>query len=202
MALFSTEEARAFDRGQLSDPEVYPDADIEAMEALINDLFYEICGVRFEPTTEADVLVDGSGSDTIWVPHHRLQSVTACTVYDSTGAVSETFDAADLADLAVYPVGRIVRRSGDWFLAGQRNVKLTYVHGWATTPPAIKRAALRLCIDELVPSDVSRRVTQMADGEMRYNFSVPGRGRTEWTGIPVVDTVLRTYNEKIAGMVG
>lgn len=199
--LFTVEQARGFDRGQLADPTDYPDADIEAMEALINDLFYEICGVRFDPTTEADVMTNGSGTDTLWVSHHRLQSVTACTVFDSAGATSETFDAGDLADLAVYPEGKIVRRTHGLFLAGQRNVKLTYVHGWTTTPPAISRAALRLCVDELVASDLSRRVTQMADGELRYNFSVPGRGRTEWTGIPVVDTVLRTYNEKLVGMV-
>lgn len=200
--LFSVTEARAFDRQQLQDPLVYPDADIQAMAVMIGDFFYEVCGVRFETTTETDAWVDGTGTDTLWVRHHRLQAVTACTVYDCTGTVSRAFDEADLADLAVYPAGKIVRRARGLFLWGRRNVKLTYSHGWDSTPLAVKRAALRLCVDELVASDVSRRVTQMADGEMRYNFSVPGRGKTEWTGIPVVDTVLRTYNEKIVGMVG
>lgn len=200
--LFTAAEARAFDQGQLANETTYPTADIETMAALIGDWFYEVCGVRFETTTETDVYRDGDGTDTLWVAHHRLQSVTACTVYDSTGAVSETFDATDLADLAVYPEGKIVRRTCGLFLEGHRNVKLTYTHGWSTTPAPIKRAALRLCVDWMVASDISSRVTQMADGELRYNFSVPGRGKTEWTGLPLVDTTLRTYNEKIVGMVG
>jgi len=200
MALFTVAEARTFDRRQLADPTAYPDAAIEAMEALINDWFYEICGVRFEPTTET-IYLDGTGTNALWVPHHRLQSVEAVIIYSPDGTVVEEFDKDDLADLAVYPQGKIVRRTAGVFDAGEQNVKVTYVHGWTVTPPAIKRAALRLCVDELVASDVSRRVTQMADGEMRYNFSVPGRGRTEWTGIPVVDTVLRTYNEQLARLV-
>lgn len=201
MALFSVEEARAFDRGQLSDGEAFPDATIEAMEVLIHNWFAAICGVRFEPTTETDARVDGTGTATIWLPHHRLQSISECTIYDDSGSVVEALDETALADLAVYPEGKVVRRRLGVFLEGRRNIELTYVHGWAAPPPEVVRAALRLCVDELVPSDVSRRVTQMADGEIRYNFSVPGRGRTEWTGIPVVDTVLRTYNETIVGMV-
>lgn len=200
--LFAVAEARAFDRGQLASTTTYPNATIEAMAVLIGDFFAEICGVRFEPTTETDVRLDGSGTDTLWVRHHRLRSITAGTIYDAAGSVLESFDEAALADLAVYPAGKIVRRTRGRFPAGRLNVKLTYIHGWAVTPPPVKRAALRLCIDQMVPSDISSRVTQMADGEIRYNFSVAGRGRNEWTGIPVVDTVLRTYNESLVGMVG
>jgi len=199
--LFTVAEARAFEGGKLVDDEVYLDADIEAMEALVNDLFAEICGVRFEPTTAENIRVDGTGTDTVWVLEHRLQAVTACTIYGPGGEVSEEFDEVALANLAVYPEGKIVRLGYGIFPRGQRNVQLSYVHGWPTTPPAVKRAALRLTIDELIPSDVSSRITQLSDGDLRYSFSVPGRGRTEWTGIPVVDTVLRTYNEKLVGMV-
>lgn len=201
MALFTVAEARAFDKGQLADAEQYPDDAIQAAEALVADLFYQICGVRFEPTTEADVMTDGTGMDTLWVRQHRLQTVTACAVYDASGQLSHSFDEADLADLAVYPEGRIVRRTRGVFAWGRRNVKLSYVHGWPSPPAAVSRAALRLAVDELVASDISSRVTQMADGELRYNFSVAGRGKTEWTGIPAVDTVLRTYNESIVGLV-
>lgn len=199
--LFTVDEARAFEGGKLADTSTYPDADIQAMAELVGDLFAQICGVRFEPTTETDERADGTGTDQLWVKHHRLQSVTACSIYSPTGQVLEELDPTALADLAVYPEGKIVRLSRGIFAWGRRNVKLTYVHGWAITPPAVKRAALRLALDELVASDISSRVTQMADGDLRYSFSVPGRGKTEWTGIPVVDTVLRTYNETLVGLV-
>lgn len=200
MALFSIAEARAFDQAKLASESTYTDAEITAVQSAINDRFAMICGVRFEPTTATDIRRDGDGSDTLWVVHHRLISVSGCTIYNTDGTAEETFDASDLADLAVYPEGRIVRKQNGLFLKGNRNVKLTYIHGWATCPEAVKTAALRLCVDELLESDVSRRVTNMADGEMRYNFSVPGRGKTEWTGLPVVDTILRTYNESMVGM--
>lgn len=199
-ALFTVAEARAFRQGELVDGSLYPTATIEAVEVGIHDWFYRNLGVRFAPYTETDVYRDGTGTRELWVLQHRLLSVTACTIYDSDGTVSETFDADDLADLAVYGEGKILRRQNGTFLAGDRNIKLTFTHGYSAVPYMVKKAALVLLHKELINTDVPNTITQMSDGTMHYSFSVAGRGRTEWNGIPEVDTVFRTYNENIGGV--
>jgi hypothetical protein len=201
VALFSVDEARAFRGGVLANVTTYPTATIQAVEVGIHDWLYQNLGVRFEPYTETDVYYDGSGTRELWLRHHRLISVSACVIYDADGGIEETFDADDLSDLAVYPEGRIVRRQNGVFSEGERNVKVTYTHGYGAVPYMVKKAALVLLLAELVNTDLSSRVTSMVDGEMRVNYSVAGRGRTEWNGIPEVDTVFRTYNESLVGLV-
>lgn len=198
-ALFSVAEARAFDQAQLTSVTTYPSATIEATEASIRAHFHEACGVAFIPTTVTDAYEDGTGARALILPHVKLISVTACIIYDSSLSIIETFDATDLADLALYDSGKIVRRSEGLFDEGEKNVKITYKHGYTAVPGPIKRAALIVALDQLVSSNVGDRMTYMSDGSMTYSMAVAGRGGQEF-GIPEVDSILQRYSYRYPGI--
>src|SRR5665811_2014121 len=161
--IFSVDEARAFDKGQLFDSGSYSDAVITAAEAAIRGEVARIIGVELIPTEEVEKF-DGDGTDTLYLAHHnpysetnpRPVSVSAATITESDGTAHETFDADDLTDLASYPSGEIVRRERGTFLAGRRNVEVTYTHGFEAVQADIKRAALH-CL--LYTSDAADDLT-------------------------------------------
>jgi hypothetical protein len=123
----------------------------------------------------------------------KVTSVTAVTCYGSDGVtVSETFDATDITDLAVYPYGKIVRRSRGSFPAGHLNVKLTYVHGLASVPADIKEAALVATERYLIPSPMPHAAIS-GDGEQyNWEFNVDP-ARLRWCGLNKIDGVLNRY---------
>ncbi len=205
MALFTTAEARAWDKKQLEDKSAYPDATITATEAAIRAQFERIIGVALATTSTIEVL-DGSGSDTLQLAHHnpyaeanqRAVSVTACVIVDNDGVTYETFDADDLSDLACYPSGKIIRRTNGAFLSGLRNVTVTYTHGYTTAPVEIQRAALAVCVRRLVPSNIPLEAS--AGTEHGIDWSrMPDIKRERWTGINWVDATLNEHrsNETI-----
>lgn len=195
-ALFTVAEARSFDRGQLTDNTVYSDAVISAMEAEIREQFEQICGVSFIPKTESDYHIDGTGERTLWLPFAKLISVSAATVYDSSGGIAEVFDAEDLADLACYEDGRVVRKMRGVWTTGCKNVNLTFKHGHQTVPQAVKRAALMLCVHRLVGSDVDPRATSLQTETGSISLAIVG----DMTELPFVNAVLKQYSQKVPGV--
>lgn len=196
--LFSVAEARAFDKGQLANSVSYSDDAILAAERRIRRYFEHVCGVAFIPTTRTGYH-DGSGSASLLFNDGRLQAVTSAVVYDSAGSVVETFDATDLSDLAIYSYGKIVRQSRGTFPSGHRNVKITRVHGWTVCPDEIRRAALKLAVKELVPSNISGFSTSVSGGDQTFVLSVAGR-TNQWTGDPEIDSILKEYSERLPGV--
>jgi hypothetical protein len=205
-AIFTTAELRAFDKGQLGNVVTYSDAALTSIEAEVREQFGEICGVQFIPKTETDYYTDASGTQTIYLPFAKLISVSAAVIYDYDGvAVSETLDATDLTYLAVRPDGCVTRRAGGlWSPCGERNVKLTFKHGYTAVPYAIKRAAMTIATYKLIPSDIYDRTTAMSDGTMTFSLATAGRrmgnGAVQWFGIPAVDTVLEQYDQTLPGI--
>ncbi len=189
--LFSVAEARAFN-ATLANETNYPTADITAAEARIRADFAEICGVYFIPTSVSEY-VDGDGNQTIMVSGNKVSAVTACVIYNSDGTTNETLDATDLTDLAVYPIGKIVRRSRGYFPSGSRNVYVTYTCGFSTVPPAIKRAALQVCVNQLIPGNTDQRMTSMTTEGRTWSLATAGRPG-QWYGLPEVDSALQRYN--------
>jgi hypothetical protein len=194
-AIFTTAELRAFDKGQLGNVVTYSDAALTSIEAEVREQFGEICGVQFIPKTETDYYTDASGTQTIYLPFAKLISVSAAVIYDYDGvAVSETLDATDLTR----------RAGGLWSPRGERNVKLTFKHGYTAVPYAIKRAAMTIATYKLIPSDIYDRTTAMSDGTMTFSLATAGRrmgnGAVQWFGIPAVDTVLEQYDQTLPGI--
>jgi hypothetical protein len=61
---------------------------------------------------------------------------------------------------------------------------VTYTHGYATPPAAIKRAALILAVNDLAGSNISDRATQQTDQNGTFNLAVPGWRDGQWYGLP------------------
>lgn len=197
--LFSVAEARTFGRRELADQNTYSDADILNAEAEIREAFEQVCGVAFIPATTEQYL-DGSGTSSLLLSQAKVQAITAGVVYDADMVARETFDATDLADLAIYPDGRLIRRTEGSWTYGHRNVKLTIVHGYPACPAEIRRAALALAVTKLVPSDLGDRATYMSDGNMTFSLATAdGRFGREY-GLPWVDTTLARYSHKLPGI--
>jgi hypothetical protein len=146
----------------------------------------------------------GTGTQEIMVPDVKVTAVTACSIYDSSGTLTEALDSDDIADLAIYPYGVIRRRSRGAFNWGSRNVTITYTHGWTSIPADLKRAALMLAMNQLTTSNLSDRTTSYSDGSMNYQLSTAGRisgdGWIQPFGLPEVDTTLRRYCQRIPGI--
>jgi|LSQX01.2.fsa_nt_gb hypothetical protein len=193
-ALYTVEEARTFDKGQVA-KNGYTDAEIEMVEARTRARFARLCGVQFIPTS-TDEHLDGDGMSKILLPYVRVTAVTACVIYDADGNAYETFAAEDIADLAVYPEGAVVRKTRGSFLKGARNVHMTFTHGYEAVPEAIKWAALRVCMWEIVPQDGDQRMTALTADGRTWSMAVAGRAGFYY-GLPEVDEVLKEYDERI-----
>jgi hypothetical protein len=192
MALFTVAEARAFDRQQLANTTTYPDAAITAGEARIREDFTRICGVAFEPTTTT-VVLDGARGPLL-LPYPLVTAVTAVeerasgsASWTALGTVGTDYLYGD-AGVLTYEVGTFPR--------GTRNVRVTFTHGYAAVPGPIKRAALLVLIDQLVPSNLDPRATAQVNELGSFRLAVAGGrigGERNWYGIPEVDRVLNTY---------
>jgi hypothetical protein len=206
-ALFTVAEARAFDRAQLNDSP-YTDADVEAAEAEIRERFRRQCGVSFVEMSSTDLL-DGCYHYPAAVQvsqHNPLREQPPRPIVVTAASIDGvSFSAPEIADLVSYPDGRIVRRTlgywyGDW--PNSQNISLTYTHGWATTPAAIKRVALRVCMQNMLTSDfkmLDARMTSFSDGSANYSLITPGRAGA-WYMDPEVNQVLSEYSEERPGI--
>lgn len=185
MALFTTAEAKAFVIAGDTPLAAYPDATISAAEARIKERFEDICRVAFEPT-EVTVTLDRNGANGIVLPHTRVTALEEVTV-DGT--------EVDVADLKLYDYGVLYYSTG-WG-NGVQDVEVTYTHGHATVPKAIKWAALVVAVEEIVGSDITKRATSHTDDLGTFRLSVPDGERERWYGIPAVDAILSQYSEKV-----
>lgn len=204
MPLFTTAEARAFNGGQLQDPVSFPTADITTAEARIQAEFTRLCGVAFVATSTTEAL-DGVYSDTIRVNlHNPLREMPQRAISVTAAAIDGVaLTATELADLACYPSGKVIRKTlGYWYGASpnRRNVSITYSHGYATVPPDITRAALIVACAQLVPTDISARATSYSDGMMTYQLTYAGSWPHPF-GIPEVDAILERFRENAGGVV-
>ena len=191
------DDARSFDRSQLGDDSVYPDADIVAKEAAIRDAFNPICGTFFVPTT-LTVYCDATWSRWIRLPQHnpykerpnRPVTVSAITM---DGYVFTPDDMLSPDHLRIYPDGRLFRTNGLWYSSSgfyEQAIEVTYTVGWASVPPRITEAALILACSDLVPSDIPARATTYENIMLTYAGPAP-----HWYGIPKVDSTLAQYRE-------
>ena len=198
--IFTVQNARAFDKAQLTSATTYPDATITAKEIVIRTRLERIIGVALIPTTYTEYY-DGDGTDTLILAHHnpwaeatpRPVDLTSVTVI-ATDDTETAFTVAELANIVKYP-DRLVRRSG-YSTRGKRNIKVVYKVGYATCPDEIKQAALEVLVspppDGLIPTSVSSYAIEGADGNINWTrVKDPDRGR--WYGKESIDAVLRDH---------
>lgn len=185
MALFTVAEAKAFVVGGETPLAPVADAVITAAEARIKERFEDICEVAFEPT-EVTATLDGKGATGLVLPHTRVTEVEGVAI-DGT--------EVDVADTKLYDYGVLYYSSG-WG-NGVQDVEVTYTHGYAAVPKAIKWAALVVAVEEIMGSDVTKRAITQTDDIGTFRMSVPDGEKERWYGIPAVDAVLSQYSEKV-----
>lgn len=186
--LFTVREARAFDGGKLSDPTKFQTAAIEATRARIEDAFAEICGVSFIPRLRIAVL-GGQRSCTLVLPDLKVTELRSVETRSGTDWTAFTSD--ELEAVLLDPAGVLVRDSYQVWPWGNRNVRVSYVHGFETVPMDVRRAGLILARYELVESNLSDRATSFSDESGTYRIATAGLTRGSWFGLPLVDSVLQ-----------
>lgn len=170
MALFTVAEARAHRVGgatPLENAGKYPDADITAAAVRIKSRFETISLVALESTSTTELL-DGTGTDELFLTSIPVQSVTSIEVDGVT---------VTLANVVDYSSGKLVRTAGSWPL-GNLNIEVDYTHGPSSVLPEVKDAALDQAVVELVGTDIPSEATAQTDDFGKTEYAVPdGRRR-------------------------
>jgi hypothetical protein len=198
-ALFTVAEARAFDDAQLATVADFPSATIIAKEAEIREWFGRIFGVDFITTAHTDEYHDGDGDSVLLLDWPRVQSVTAAS-YRVPGATTWTaLTATELGLCQFDRLGRLVWECGCW-PDGMRTAKVSYTAGHATVPARIKRAALQLCVEELVSSNVPYDATSFDAGGGSYSIARADGYADQWLRTPDGMAAYRAYSMKLPGI--
>lgn len=183
--LFPVSTLRSFGDGALTSDTKYPDSALIEARGYVTDWFERICNVSFIPRYQRDTL-DGLRRHHLWLSRHRVNRILSVT---EDGAA---LTAGDLADLVVYPNGKLWRDT-HWSTASRQNITVEYVAGWTQPPAAIQQAALVMARYQLVNADFSDRALSFQNDLGTVRISTPGERYP--TGLPVVDAALARYDE-------
>lgn len=214
--IFTEVEARSFaakadesSNAPLNDATEYPDAKILDVRTEIAQEFRTILGYPVGLHYERSVL-DGTGTDELLVRDEHgdsvihLSSIRSVEYRDSGETTWTAYTAAQLADILVDSWGRITRESLGTFTKGRRNIRVGFEYGISPSHRhwyRIKRAALILALDKLVPSNVGdRAITVTNEFGVTERRSLPGARRDVWYGIPDVDAALAIASERVPGI--
>ena len=117
------------------------------------------CGQFFEPRANHELVIDGRGHDTLFLPYPPTTESSITKIeHASRSQGGTTWIEVDVTDwetvMSQFPDGRwnpkVVKLVGDW-LKGTRNYRLTGTFGFVesdgeTTPPGIKELTTRIAI--------------------------------------------------------
>lgn len=195
--LFELEELR--DQYQeLNSTGRYPARAIRKARDGVTGRLETAAGVAFATRRTVQTL-SGDGTTTLLLPHVMVSALISVTIYgDDEGVdlVDDALDATELADVEIRGDAGVLKRTRDVWPVGDGNIVVEYEHGYEDVPEPVRRAAMRLAVDELVPSAIpTRALSQSTDlGEVRFSVANPEAGRP--TGDPEVDAVIATYGRR------
>jgi hypothetical protein len=198
-ALFTVAEARAFNNAALASATDYSDAAVIAKEAEIREWLTRVCGVDFVPTVHTDEYHSGDGSRTLLLDWPLVTTLTAVSLRsDDTWTA---FSADELDDVRVAPGGSgLLYREGSWWPYGWDNVKATYTAGHVSVPALIKRAALRVCAQEMPTSNVPFSAESYDAGGMNVSFAQGDGYQGHWHRDAEVMKAIRMYDRSLPGV--
>lgn len=199
--------ALLFDVAELRDryPDVsntnrYTSADIRAARDEATERLEEAAQVAFATRRTVQTL-SGDNTTRLLLPHVEVTTINSVSIYTDTtvGAdvVDDAFDATELADVEIDAAAGVLKRvDGDVWPAGHQNIVVDYEHGYESPPEPVRRAAMKLSLEALVPSALpSRAMSQTTDlGEVRYMMANPEAGRP--TGDPEVDAAIYQFGRR------
>lgn len=170
----------------LADTSRYTNAEVRAARDEATERLEAAAGVAFA-TRRTTATLSGDDTTRLVLPHVEVQQVTYVEVD------GDALTGPELAYVELDPSGILVRTDGKLWPEGVRNVLVEYDHGYEATPGPVRRAAMRLAVEALVPSAApTRALAQSTDlGEVRWSVANPEAGRP--TGDPEVDAVIATF---------
>lgn len=182
--LFAIAELRAFDP-VLTDEARYTDARLIDVREAVEERMENAAHVSFRPRGFRELL-DGTRTEELFVSQRRPIRVVSATV------AGTALTAPELADVAVYPGGRLVRRSGSW-TANEREIELLYEAGYPDVPAPVHDAALRYARHLAVKTafDDADRATAVFSDIGGYRLTIAGRDGP--VGLPEVDAVIKQF---------
>lgn len=138
--------------------------------------------------------IDGDDTTRLVLPDVEVTDVLYVEI-DGTA-----LDASELEQIDVRPEGVLVRKDGALWPYGSSNITVEYEHGYARPPLPIRRAAMRLALEALIPSAIpARALSQSSDlGEFRFSVANPEAGRP--TGDPEIDAIILTFGRRRPGV--
>lgn len=185
---------------ELADVQRYTSAEIRRARDEATARLEQAAQVSFATRRTVETI---SGDDTtrLLLPHVEVSGIYSVTIYDETipgaDAIEDAFDGTELADVEIDgPAGVLKRTDGDVWPRGHRNVVVDYEHGYEFPPEPVRRAAMKLAVEALVPSALpSRALSQTTDlGEIRISVANPEAGRP--TGDPEIDAVILQFGRR------
>lgn len=195
--LFEIHELRAYDRA-IAVTADYSAEEIRAAREEATSRLERAAQVAFSPRVKR-VTLSGDGTDRLLLPDVMVTECVGASVYEEVlGAdAGEELTATEVLDVEVdTDRGVLVRTDGQVWPAGFRNVVVDYEHGYPTVPAPVKKVAMLLAVESLVPSGLPVRATSQATdiGDFRISLANLDAGRP--TGIPEVDAVMGEFGRR------
>jgi hypothetical protein len=193
--LFTEAEARVYDNSALTSTATYPTDTLLRMRDQVHDAFEDIIGVGIGARGVREVC-DGDGTQRLDLRRQPLLRVRAVSERQSGTQTWTAYDASALADILLLGDGSLWRETLGGFTWGRQNVAVEYEHGLSPIPLDLRRAALRLTRNLLVPSNLSDRALAETNQLGTFRMAVAGLRDGAWFGIPPVDSVLQFYRDR------
>jgi hypothetical protein len=164
----------------LSNATSYPNDKLEEARIWFEDKAEIFCGRAFVPRFGHEVL-DGTGSDTIFLDHLNIRTL----LYVKVNGVAQT----GLTTWDLKRSGKVVRDTGV-FAAGELNVEVGFEYGLDEPDADLRAAALTAIKAKLLGdrSGIPERALTMTTDVGGFTLALAGKDRP--TGIPDVDAVL------------
>lgn len=177
---FTIAELRAMDTSY-ADTDEFPDAALEEVRDGVETDFEEDGHCAFI-TRSASARLSGDGGTDLFLPNPMVQSITSVTI-DGTALSAEALAALIIDDSLVY-------REDEW-PEGRYNIVVEYLHGYETTPVPIKKRALKVAADRLVPSGLPANATSEVVDGATYRIAITNE-RNPY-GDPDIITTIRRF---------
>lgn len=144
-------------------------------------------------TRRRRVTLDGSGITRLLLPDVEVTRLVSCTLH--VGDVDTVLTADELADVDIDRLAGMLIRAEGW-PSERASVTVVYEHGYTVTPGPVRKAAMILAAEALLPTLLPARATSQSTslGDFRVSTANPDAGRE--TGIPEVDAVIGTYGRR------
>lgn len=189
---FTTAELRALP--DMSSTVTYPDTNVDSAAAYVAAVIERFVGTSFVARSYTETYDGGSTSIVLRQPY--VVSVTSVTE-NGTTVTGYTLSARD-GILERQPTGTY--GTPTLWLAGRRNIVVTYTAGYSTSPPAdIKEAALLATRWHLLTLNAKSTISDRAQSITNEygNISLAFASSEAPFGLPEVDAVLKGYRDDL-----